>query len=139
MPEPDSIRESFAAIPINRLLGLRLESRTAAGAVVAMEIRPDFEQEMGVVHGGIVTAIADTAAVYAFIPDLDDDLTMASIELKLNFLRPAFLDRGEVVARSKVLRRGAQVGVCEVEVTQGDELLGKGLFTYLFFRRDDRG
>ncbi len=139
MSARDRTPQGFASVPANRFLGLRLVSRSAEEAVITMEVAPDHIQETGVVHGGILSAAADTAAVYLFHPDLADTQSMASIEFKMNFLRPATADGGPVPARSRLLRRGRKVGVCEVELTQADQVVAKGLFTYLFIDRSERG
>ena len=102
-----------------------------------MRVNADQIQETGVVHGGFLSALADTAAVYVFHPYLPDGESMASIEFKMNFLRPARVERGPLVARSTVLRRGRKVGVCDVEVTQASVVIAKGLFTYLFFEKGE--
>jgi uncharacterized protein (TIGR00369 family) len=86
-------------------------------------------------HGGIISALADTAAVYAFLPDLEPTRVMTSIEFKVNFLNAALPGKGTLMAESKVLKRGKRTGVCEVEVTQTGKLIAKGIFTYLFFER----
>ena len=132
MEEHEEIQQAFSRVPVNRHLGLRLVSRSAETAVVEMSVHQDQVQEGGVVHGGLLSALADTAAVYVFYPSLPEGQSMASIEFKMNFLRPARVDRGPLVARSMVLRRGTKVGVCEVEVTQDNLAIAKGLFTYLF-------
>lgn len=31
------------------------------------------------------------------------------------------------------MKRGRRIGLCEVDVFQAEELLAKGLFTYMFF------
>ena len=61
---------------------------------------------------------------------------MGSVELKMNYLRPALLGKGPVVAKSRLVQRGHKIGVCDVEVTQRDKLVAKGLFTYMFFERN---
>ena len=132
MTTPDEISRSFSQVPANRYLGFQLISQSAEEAVVAMDIAPHHVQETGIVHGGFLSAVADTAAVYVLHPSLHPDQSMASIEFKMNFLRPATVDGGAVVARSKLLRRGRKVGVCEVEVAQADVVVAKGTFTYLF-------
>jgi acyl-coenzyme A thioesterase PaaI-like protein len=50
-------------------------------------------------------------------------------------LNAALPGKGSVIAQSKVLKRGKRVGVCEVEVTQAENLIAKGIFTYLFYDR----
>lgn len=125
----------FRSTPVNRFLGFALVSYDETGAELAMQPRQEHIQEKGVVQGGILTALADTAAVYALLPQLPPDLDMTGVELKMNFLRPALADRGELRARSRVVRRGRRIGVCQVEVSQRDRPVAIGTFTYLFFER----
>jgi uncharacterized protein (TIGR00369 family) len=127
--------QKFLDVPANRYLGFQFVSRSAEGACISMKVMPDQLQEEGVLHGGIISALADTAAVYAFYPDLEPTRTMTSIEFKINFLNAALPGKGAVTAKSRILKRGKRTGVCEVEVTQAGKLVAMGIFTYLFFER----
>jgi uncharacterized protein (TIGR00369 family) len=138
MNDYSRIQPDFSQVPANRYLGFRLISHSAQEAVVEMKASPDQVQETGVVHGGLLGALADTAAVYVFYPHLADDQSMASIEFKLNFLRPATVDRGPLTAHATLVRRGRNVGVCDVELTQANVVVAKGLFTYLFTNKSER-
>jgi len=62
---------------------------------------------------------------------------MTSIEFKVNFLRPGLPSEGPLVAKARPVRRGRTIGICDVEVAQGERLLLKGLFTYLFYPREN--
>ena len=124
---------SFDSVPAYRFFGLKLIARSDASAEVALPLREEFVQNEGLVHGGVISALADTAGVYIFLPELPSDTGITSIEFKLNFLRAVAVERGELRARSTLVRRGRRVAVCDVEVSQGDELVAKGLFTYLLF------
>jgi uncharacterized protein (TIGR00369 family) len=121
----------FEYVPINRLLGLELRSCTPEGATVALAPRAEFAQEYGVIHGGVLSTLADTAAVYALHPFLKPGQRMTSIEFKVNFLAPASAAGGEVIAASKVAKRGRTIAVVHVDVRQGDTLVLTGLFTYI--------
>ena len=121
----------FAAIPINKLLGLELRASSREGATVALPSRESLTQEYAVIHGGILATLADTAAVYALHPFLEAGERMASVEFKVNFLAPATPPGGEVIARSTVIRRGRSIAVAQVEVRQADQLVLTGLFTYI--------
>lgn len=125
--------DKFYDVPVNKFFNYSLISRSNEEAVISMEARPEFLQEEGLVQGGILSAIADTAAVYIFYPDLHDDETMTSIEFKVNFLKPGTPGRGPLVAKARLVQRGRKVGVCDVEVSQSEELILKGLFTYMFY------
>jgi acyl-coenzyme A thioesterase PaaI-like protein len=57
---------------------------------------------------------------------------MTSIDFTLNFLRPALLERGELLARAVLVKRGRTIALADVDVEQAGQLVAKGLFTYLF-------
>lgn len=122
----------FDGVPVNRHLGFRLTQCKSGTATVEMQVRAEHLQEEGVLHGGLLTTLADTAAVYALMPDLAPDGAMTSIEFKMNFLRPAKLDRGILRATSRVVRRGRKIAVCDVDVQQAAVQVATGTFTYLF-------
>ena len=60
----------FTDAPVNRLFGFELLDIDGRGASVAFRPRAEHAQEYGVVHGGILSALADTAAVYTILPGL---------------------------------------------------------------------
>jgi uncharacterized protein (TIGR00369 family) len=122
---------AFGAVPINRLLGLELRSSSPEGATIALAPRAEFAQEYGVIHGGVLSTLADTAAVYALHPFLEAGERMTSIEFKVNFLAPASAAGGEVIAASSVAKRGRTIAVAHVDVRQGETLVLTGLFTYI--------
>ena len=124
----------FERVPVNALLGLRLVRSTPDAASVEMAPRPEMLQEHGVVHGGILALLADTAAVYLTHPFLEEGRRMASIEFKVNFLAAAKPDGGEIVGRSTMVRRGRTVAVVQAEVRQGATHVLTGLFTYIVMR-----
>jgi len=127
----------FGRVPVNRHFGFSLLTLRRGAAEVAMPLKRSFCQEEGVVHGGVLTTLADTAAVYTVYPFLAEGETMSSIEFKLNFLRPVFIDDGSVTAKAKLVRRGKRVALVAVDVFQARRLVATGLFTYLVYRRSD--
>ena len=110
---------------------MSLRASEPGSATVALAPSPDLAQMYGVIHGGVLTTLADTAAVYALQPFLAQGERMTSIELKVNFLAAAWPEKGEVVATSKVIKRGRTIAVAQVDARQGDELVLTGLFTYI--------
>ncbi len=126
---------AFPDVPVNRLLGFELRASGADGAVVALVPRPDQAQEYGVVHGGILSALADTAAVYTLLPGLAAEERMTSIEFKVNFLAAAWPEKGELVATATMVRRGRTIAVVQSDVRQGDVHVLTGVFTYMIIPR----
>lgn len=126
--------ETFSNTPVNRLFGFELVSHGTKEAVIGLKVKAEFLQEYGVVHGAIVTAAADTAAVYLVHPSLGAGEKMTSIEFKVNFLGPAVLSDAALEAKAKIVKRGKRIAVADVEVFQAEKLILKGLFTYLIYR-----
>ncbi|HSK81025.1 MAG TPA: PaaI family thioesterase [Thermoanaerobaculia bacterium] len=128
----------FARVPVNRTLGFTLVSCGEGQAVLTMPVREEYLQENGYLQGGLVSAVADTAAAYALLPGLPEGRGMTGVEFKVNFLRPTLPNRGDLTARAKVVRQGRTIGVCQVDVEQEGRAVAVATFTYLFFDRPPR-
>jgi uncharacterized protein (TIGR00369 family) len=126
-----AVAARFAAVPVNHHLGFALRAHDATGAAIVFAPRPEHGQEFGVVHGAVLSALADTAAVYAILPGLAASERMTSIEFKVNFLAAARPEGGEIVARSTAVRRGRTIAVVRADVHQGGTHVLTGLFTYV--------
>jgi uncharacterized protein (TIGR00369 family) len=132
MSETRDLKEFFAKVPVHRFLGLRMVAPSSEETVVEMDLSPDLCQETGVVHGGVLGALADATAANLFQPYVPEHLVTTSIEFKMNFMRPVLAENGKLTACATVLRRGRKVAVAEVEISQASKLVAKGLFTFLF-------
>ncbi len=126
-------RHGFQSTPSNQLFDFRLLSEDDGHAEILMPLKATYLQEEGVVHGGIISSLADTAAVYAILPALVDGEGLTSIEFKVNFLRSVHVDAGDLRARAHVVKRGRTIALVDVDVVQQEHLVAKGLFTYLIF------
>ena len=125
--------EDFSKVPANRLFQFTLISSTKKRAEISMPLAETYLQEGGVVHGGVISSLADTAAVYTLYPYLTENQSMTSIEFKMNFLSPALFENGDLLAQANLVKRGRKVALCDVEVYQKEKLVAKGLFSYLLF------
>jgi uncharacterized protein (TIGR00369 family) len=126
---------TFAATPCNRWLGLVLVERSAQRVVVELPVRAELLQEEGVVQGGILTALADTCAVWLLWPDLGPTRTMTGVDCAMQFLGAGRADGGPLHAVATPLRVGGTIAVCESVVTQEGRLVAKGTFTFLLRER----
>lgn len=123
--------DAIANMPAARLFGFRLLERDSASARVALPLRSEFFQGQGRVHGGVIATLADTAAVWLLLRELLPERTLTSIEFKLNFVRPALAEQGELIALARPVRIGRTIALADVDVLQDGQLVAKGLFTYL--------
>ncbi len=108
----DPGRKILASQPFSVFLGAELTGLSAGAAELRIPIRPEFGQQHGFVHGGIVSYAADNALTFAGGSVLGTGVVTS--EFKINYLRPA---RGELlVARATVVHHGKRQAVCRCEV-----------------------
>ncbi len=120
-----------------RLFGFQLEVAEPGRAVIHMRVRAKHRQVHGVVHGGILAAIADTAAGVACYMLLPRGTHLATIEMKINYLEP--VEKGTIVAEARVLRKGRTTAVAECDVRDTSGLLvAKALLTFSIGSREIR-
>src|SRR5574341_234666 len=125
------IRESNSG----RLFGFQLDSAEPGRAVIRMRVRPKHRQVHGVVHGGILAALADTAAGVACYMLLPRGTRLATIEMKINYLEP--VEKGTILAEARVLRKGRTTAVAECDIRDTSALLvAKALLTFSIGRSE---
>lgn len=110
----DDIHKSFASQGILRLLGAKLERIEPGYVEVSLPFRQELTQHTGFFHAGATTTIADTAAGYAAFTLIPPQMTVLSVEFKINLLNPAQGER--LLARGRVLKSGRTLSVCEASV-----------------------
>ena len=103
------------AIPLCATLGVRAEKYTAEEVVLALDWAPTLCTTGGILHGGVIMALADSAgAACAFLNLPKDASGTATIESKTNFL--GAVRSGSVVARATPLHAGGTTIVVETGV-----------------------
>jgi uncharacterized protein (TIGR00369 family) len=100
--------------PIGRLLGFVLKEVEPGRAVFEMKVGERHHNPMGTLHGGLYCDLADAAMGYAYAATLGEGETFTTIELKINFLRPA--RKATLTAEAKVVKAGSTVGYVECDV-----------------------
>jgi uncharacterized protein (TIGR00369 family) len=108
------VRESFARQSFMTLIGGEIEELKPGACRLALKARADLCQQRGFLHGGVTTALADTAAGFAAYSLMPRNSAPLTVELKINLMSPAV---GEVfVAEGRVLRAGRTLTIVEVDV-----------------------
>ncbi|MEA1914241.1 MAG: PaaI family thioesterase [Campylobacterota bacterium] len=97
-------------------------------AQLAFEIQPYHKQHLGVVHGGAIATLADHAGWYAVISGLDHGFTSATIEIKINYLKPAVGDI--LIAEAKVINRTKRTAFVTIEIFAKNLLVAYATGTY---------
>lgn len=105
--------------PIAQLLNIRLREVDHGLAVFECEPDQSVYNPIGVVHGGLVCTLADSAAGCAVHTTLEPGVAYTSVDITVNYLRPVTLNSGTLVVTGKVVRSGRRMALAAVEVHDG--------------------
>ena len=111
--------------PIAGLIDARLTS--VEEGVVVFECTPDEStyNPIGLVHGGLLCTLLDSAAGCAVHTMLPAGVGYSTIEIKVSFLAPVRADSGTLRAEGRVLELGRQVAFAEAHArTEDGKLVG---------------
>ena len=126
----ERLREIFTQIAYVRLLGIEFVGAGPGSATFALEVRPELMRQGGLMHGGALASLIDTAAAFAVMTLLPAGRHTVTVDLTLHFLRPAL--QGRVEATARVLRSGRRVATVSVEAADpSGKLISTATTTYL--------
>ena len=121
-------------MPLAATLGIRADEYAAHKVVLSLDWSPSLCTANGVLHGGAIMALADSAGAACTLLNLPEGATgTATVESKTNFF--GAVRRGTVSATSTLLHRGGTTIVVETAV--GDDsgkLVAKVTQTQLVLR-----
>jgi uncharacterized protein (TIGR00369 family) len=109
--------------------GFSLDEAEPGRVVLRMRVGKRHKQVHGVVHGGVLAALADTAGGLASYMACPPGTRVATIEMKINYLES--VEAGSVTADARVVRIGRHIAVvdCDVRDDRG-RLVSKALMTF---------
>ena len=96
------------------MAGVKIRSFEKGAVTLTLTPKEELTQMMGFVHAGVVTGLADHAAGAAYASALPDDRICVTIELKINFLKPAL---GETLAaEASIISQSGKIGVLQSNI-----------------------
>jgi uncharacterized protein (TIGR00369 family) len=103
-------------------------------AELRIEITPNLHQRRGSVHGGVLATLIDGAVGSAVRSVLSEEEISPTVELKINYLRPA---TGEyLIAKSKLCHRGRTLAVGQAEIYDSNgDLVALGAATFMILKK----
>ena len=124
--------------PIYHLTGLRLTEAAEGSATVELPCSKWLSTSAGTVQGGFTAMLAESALGAAAFSTVEAGTAIASLDLKVNYLRPVFPDGQPIVAKAWITHRGRTLAIVSVEITnaEGKQVaLATGSSMYLPGRR----
>jgi len=114
-------------VRFNRMCRMRVLRWDEAGVVMALPYAEPLSAHEGVFHGGVVSALIDTAGGGAVMAghDFTKGSRMSTVSLTVQYLVPA--QGPEITAYASCVRRGGRIHHAEVEVRdRGGQLCARG-------------
>jgi uncharacterized protein (TIGR00369 family) len=130
------VREFAASSPYYKAMGMAISEMSEGRAILRVEIQPTQLNADGIVHGGVLPAIADGAMGNAFRTLHGHAAQVLTAEVHLHYLRP--VTDGVLLAEGRVVRSGWSVSFGEVEIREeaSGKVVAKGSGVFVIRRTE---
>jgi uncharacterized protein (TIGR00369 family) len=111
------------------LLGFQAEDATTDFGRMRLPFQSNLQQARGLVHGGAIASLIDTAGVLAIRATIPEAIGGSTVSMTVNYLAPA--RQIDLIAEARIIRRGRSIVFLDVDVFAPDgERIAKGQLTY---------
>jgi uncharacterized protein (TIGR00369 family) len=125
-----AIQASVHGAPYPQLIGMTIAELEFDRCRIELTLGERHMQPFGIVHGGVLATLIDTATFWAAFMRLPEDAGLVNVDLKLNYLK-AVTD-GQLHADGRCLRAGRQLSYAEASVFDArGELVAHGTSTLM--------
>jgi uncharacterized protein (TIGR00369 family) len=132
-PNDDYINKLIEMVntsPYPRHLRMELVSISVDQAVVTLKTDQCHLQPFGIVHGGVLATLIDTATFWSVFLKLPEDAGLVNIDLKLNYLKS--VSSGAMTAQGRCIRAGRSINYAEASVKDKEgNLIAHGTSTLM--------
>jgi len=116
--------------PFADLIGFQITARGEGRCTSELVAEERHLNPNGVVHGAVLYALADTGMGGALSSMLDEGQLCSTIEIKINYFRPA--RSGRLCCETRVVYKGSRTGALESELYDDDgRLLARATGTFM--------
>ncbi|MDH3357609.1 MAG: PaaI family thioesterase [Desulfobacteraceae bacterium] len=132
-PNDDYINKLIEMVntsPYPRHLRMELVSISVDQSVVKLKTEQCHLQPFGIVHGGVLATLIDTATFWSVFLRLPEDAGLVNIDLKLNYLKS--VSTGAMTAQGRCIRAGRSINYAEASVKDKEgNLIAHGTSTLM--------
>jgi acyl-CoA thioesterase len=114
------IKGEVAASPSSQIIGLRMLEAGEGSIVCSIPASPWLTSPAGVLYGGTLGLLGDSALAAAFQTALPARSSFATLDLSMHFVRPVPPDGRDLLARARIVHTGRSFAVGEAEIVNAD-------------------
>ena len=114
-------------------VGIELIEKAPGRSRWTLDLQPVHMNTHGVVHGGVLFTLADTAMGAALFGALQPGEICATINVKINYFKPVF--GGQVVCLSEVVNQGKNVAHLDASLYVDNVLVARANGDFAIFKR----
>jgi uncharacterized protein (TIGR00369 family) len=111
-----AIQSGVNPCPYFDLQSMRIVDISWGRALLEIELGRKHLQPFGVVHGGVLSTIADAAGFWGVYSQMEPGYAMTTVELKVNFLAPT-KDQGKLIGEGRCIKLGRTLGLGEATIS----------------------
>ncbi len=89
-------------------------------------------QHLGFIHGGVISTLMDNTGWYAAVSNVDENHTAVTMEIKINYLKPA--SGKHLIASAEVKRQGRSTSFVTIELHDEGKLVAFATGTYAILK-----
>lgn len=106
-------------------------------SVIELPVKVDITQRRGSVHGGVLATLVDAAIGSAVRSLLNEGEQSATVELKLNYIRPAL--GSKLIGKGKIINKGKNLVIGEAEILNDEgKIVTAGMATFIIIRKKNK-
>jgi uncharacterized protein (TIGR00369 family) len=107
--------------PLRQLTGLRPVEAAEGEVAFVLPCSKWLTTSAGTVQGGFTAMLAESALTGAVFSTAPAGTAIATLDLKVNYLRPVFSDGEELLARGRVVHQGRTLAIATAEITNAEK------------------
>jgi uncharacterized protein (TIGR00369 family) len=108
------VKTLLRTVPFASLIGIQLDKIDLGSARLSLNVRDELRQDGGVVHGGAIASLIDTATAFAGITVLGAKERLSTVDLTVKYLNS--LKAGKAIASAKVIKAGQRLLTISADV-----------------------
>ena len=117
VPTQEQVIEFCHSNSILDFLGVEIVPTADGCARLELEVKPHHSNPYDILHGGVLTTMADTAMGAAC---LMRNKKVVTVSITMEFLHPVLME-SKIITDAKILNEGRNIITCECELIDEDE------------------